>query len=225
MGEGERFKGLTWGVPGTGMVEFECPREMGTTEEESGLMTEQQQPDLVPGMHAVAAEPVSDESWSALPPHFDVLLRGYDRRQVDEYVAGQAGDLARLREQFERGRPSFDALGRRVAQILELAEAEADEMRSQAGAEATRVREQAVVEAEQLGAAARRELAELHAQRAEVLAELAAIRGTIGTALDGATDVWPSGAPAEVPAGIVSPTQDTIRVDLTQHTPQVSPPS
>jgi cell division septum initiation protein DivIVA len=91
---------------------------------------------------------------------FDIVLRGYDRDQVDRHItwlegllgqaedgaaaAATAADEARAeamtarheastaRAELERGRPSFDALGERIVTMLKLAEAEADDMRARA---------------------------------------------------------------------------------------------
>lgn len=93
---------------------------------------------------------------------FDLSLRGYDRGQVDAYVertdlelhelgrrAGTAErrvreltkELATVRGELYRtqrfvrgndGQPSFAALGRRVEQILELAEQQAEDIRARA---------------------------------------------------------------------------------------------
>jgi dsDNA-specific endonuclease/ATPase MutS2 len=93
-------------------------------------------------------------------PGFDVVLRGYDREQVDRHIAwledllAQAestsaehqglaeqarADAMRAHQQaakaqaeLERGRPTFDALGERIASMLTLAEEEADHLREQA---------------------------------------------------------------------------------------------
>jgi DivIVA domain-containing protein len=93
---------------------------------------------------------------------FDVSLRGYDRHQVDAYVARTERELHELAEQAEAaerrakelaaelektgaelararrfvratdGRPTYAALGRRVEQILTLAEEQADDIRAKA---------------------------------------------------------------------------------------------
>jgi DivIVA domain-containing protein len=169
-------------------------------------MTDQAGVDLVPGMQTVAtdatpnppSDPADPVASSPYPPHFDVVLRGYDRRQVDDHLARIGVEQTQLRSELERDRPSFDALGHRVSQMLELAEAEAAQMRAQAAEEAARVREEALREAEELGAAARRDLAALHEQRRTVLAQLATIRDTINTALEVVPDVWPSDASATI---------------------------
>jgi DivIVA domain-containing protein len=93
---------------------------------------------------------------------FDVSLRGYDRQQVDAFVARTDKDvrelerraaaaeqrvteltdeLAEARAELERnrrwvrstdGRPTYAALGRRVEQILTLAEQQAEDIRTRA---------------------------------------------------------------------------------------------
>ncbi|MBA2697040.1 MAG: DivIVA domain-containing protein, partial [Actinobacteria bacterium] len=77
---------------------------------------------------------------------FDMVMRGYDRHQVDTYVnhletmardleerlvqaeqaAGQGQqEAAEARAILERGRPTFESLGERIAAILSMAEEEA----------------------------------------------------------------------------------------------------
>jgi cell division septum initiation protein DivIVA len=139
-----------------------------------------------------------DSTGSALPPdrtgvvQFDVVMRGYDRRQVDDYIASLYAAHAKLQAELRRGRPSFEALGERVSQILVIAEAEADEMREHARQDAAQTRRQAEVEAEALGAAARRELEELEERRTALLADLGTIRAAADQALVQTDVVWPS---------------------------------
>jgi cell division septum initiation protein DivIVA len=100
---------------------------------------------------------------------FDVVLRGYDRGQVDRWVAGLEDELAELRfraesvaalqaelveqrtkvaadrERFAAERdawqPSFAELGERAAQMLTLAQDEAEALRARAEQEAAQLRE------------------------------------------------------------------------------------
>jgi len=103
-------------------------------------------------------------------PVFDLVRRGYDREQVDSHLAWleervheaeqareaaeasasqAAADAEHAREELEAGRPSWDELGERISQILNLAEEEGKEIR------AARVRE-----ADQLHAQARHDASE-----------------------------------------------------------------
>jgi hypothetical protein len=163
--------------------------------------------------------------------HFDLALRGYDRHQVDRYVHAAAelveqlraelaqaslreqaatAELVRLQAEHERGKPTFDALGERVTQMLTLAEREAGQLRSDAEQdasalrraserEAATMRSDARKEAEELGAAARREVAELSDQRVTLLTEIAGIRDTLNTVLASTPEQWPSLAPSDAP--------------------------
>ncbi|MCW2621668.1 MAG: DivIVA domain, partial [Frankiales bacterium] len=91
---------------------------------------------------------------------FDVVSRGYDRRQVDAHVAALEQELAELRwaqddlaaqqealaaqrEAQERWTPSFDARGARVVEVLRLAEQEAAALREEAAGEVGRLRHEA----------------------------------------------------------------------------------
>ncbi len=111
---------------------------------------------------------ISDDS-------FEVVMRGYNRRQVHDHIGrlrNQIRDLeerlGRAMEQAEHGRvelaearrrlaeapQDYDELGQRLSQILKLAEEEAASKKQTAEAEATRLREQAAAEAERLVAGA-----------------------------------------------------------------------
>ena len=191
--------------------------------------------DLIPGMVTVVEEtrPEVVVDLSAAPvhaaaaqtvSHFDVVLRGYERHQVDGHLreltglvdqlraeladvthreSSASGELERMRGDLDRGRPSFDALGERVAQMLSLAESEAAQLRADAeqdtaalrhaaGREAADIRSDARREAEELGAAARAEVADLGEQRVTLLTEIAAMRDTLNTILASSFEQWPS---------------------------------
>ncbi|NUP76023.1 MAG: hypothetical protein HOV96_00550, partial [Nonomuraea sp.] len=102
---------------------------------------------------------------------FEVVMRGYNRRQVHDYMIrarNQVRDLeerlARAIDQAEQGRvelaearrrmveapQSYDDLSPRLAQILKLGEEEAAAKREDAETEATSLRESARAEAERL---------------------------------------------------------------------------
>lgn len=107
---------------------------------------------------------------------FSIVLRGYDKRQVEERLRILGAELvvannalqaaqqraAMLADEVSRARsagdPQLDShFGARVEKILMLAEQQAREIRSQADAAAAAVVEQAHVEAAQLMAQARAE--------------------------------------------------------------------
>lgn len=132
---------------------------------------------------------------------FDVVARGYDRRQVDQHLADVEQELTELRfrqdelaaqrqllregqeelerreEQFrvERAawRPSFAALGERLDAILGLAEQEAGELRARVSAECG---ERRAAVAEEVAAVRRALAEEREAARRAAAAELAAAR-------------------------------------------------
>ena len=176
--------------------------------------------DLIPGMVTVvdeaapttpppiAAQPVSLAATPAQPSGFDLVLRGYERHQVDRYVyhltvlleelrsrlgdssqreAVATAELADVRAELERGRPSFEALGERVSKMLTLAESEAAQLRADAERdakalrhaserEAAEIRTAAHRDAEELGAAARREVSDLTERRVVLLSDIAGAR-------------------------------------------------
>jgi cell division septum initiation protein DivIVA len=106
---------------------------------------------------------------------FEVQMRGYSRRQVDEYVARSRGQIRDLEERLSRSlgelervrlelstarhdlasKPAHAEVSERVGQILKLAEDEAKAQRSRAEEEIARHRDQAKQEAERFRAEAR----------------------------------------------------------------------
>lgn len=102
---------------------------------------------------------------------FEVVMRGYNRRQVDDYVTrsrNQIRDLeerlaraldeveqvrrevAELRNQSAPAKPQHEEVSERMAQILALAEEEAAQKRNSADEEILRVRNEAEEEAKRL---------------------------------------------------------------------------
>ncbi|MEE2046622.1 cellulose-binding protein, partial [Nocardiopsis tropica] len=76
------------------------------------------------------------------PPEFDVVLRGYDRTQVTDYLDGLRNEVKQNSKQIEkfkaeltsknrqlqeRERPSYSGLGSRIEELLRLAEEQANE--------------------------------------------------------------------------------------------------
>jgi cell division septum initiation protein DivIVA len=107
------------------------------------------------------------------PPAFDIVLRGYERRQVDEHLATlvnerltaerRASDLekqvTRLRTEAaanksEATEPTYAGLGARVEKILRLAEEEARDVAAEAKAAGERERQKAAEDAKQIRALA-----------------------------------------------------------------------
>jgi len=148
---------------------------------------------------------------------FDLVLRGYDRRQVDERLAqlqahiattekalreeqrrctelsGQLhGALSRLRQAGGGGQQN--SFGFRVEKILRLAEQEASELRSHAAAEAAALVKRARAEAERLRATSERELVRLTALRDQVVVHLDEVRKLVRS-------VAPADPPATGPDG------------------------
>ncbi len=91
--------------------------------------------------------------------NFDVALRGYDRNQVDRHIGHLDRLLTEAHAEIERlrdGRPSYRDLGGRIAQMLTLAEDQADEIRT----DATRATEDVRRQAQEAAEAAEREESE-----------------------------------------------------------------
>ncbi|HEX3611865.1 MAG TPA: cellulose-binding protein [Sporichthyaceae bacterium] len=123
------------------------------------------------------------------PPAFDIVLRGYERRQVDEHLAALVNErmsaerrvadleqhLTRVRKEYEAGgdqsQPSYASLGARVQKILALAEEEARDVRSEAQALSEQTRSQAATDVDQI-----RKLGEDDAQRRKAAAELSCVQ-------------------------------------------------
>ncbi|MEK6277624.1 MAG: DivIVA domain-containing protein [Actinomycetota bacterium] len=88
---------------------------------------------------------------------FTLVRRGYDKREVDAYLAGIAewletggGDQART----EIVKHELERVGRKTTKILTAAEDAAESIRADADAEAQQLREEARVDAESVRAAA-----------------------------------------------------------------------
>jgi len=118
-------------------------------------------------------------------PEFAAAMRGYDRQQVDEYVArlhtfiAEAEERARAAEsQLEFG--THPTVGPRVTQIFDLAIAESEDLRARVRAEADELLADAQRRADELVAAAERDAEDIRvqarAQGEEARAELEAER-------------------------------------------------
>lgn len=112
------------------------------------------------------------------PPEFDVVLRGYERNQVTEYLESlraevkeanekaekYKGDLNAKNQQLaERERPSYSGLGSRIEELLRLAEEQANELVQSAQIDANDIRSSAKIEAAEMRAAAESEATETRA--------------------------------------------------------------
>lgn len=137
------------------------------------------------------------------PPSFDTVLRGYERRQVDDFISRQGGELTALREELAEaqrqrklatehaeatetelrelrarsahGEPAKeDSFGYRAEKLLRMAEQEAAEARSHATKESASIIERARTEAEKH----RHEVEQNLIARASQLEQQAAQRNT-----------------------------------------------
>lgn len=172
------------------------------------------------------AEPDADDHWRGIFRAFDTALRGYDRGQVDRYVSqvdtsfealraeataawtqleAAQDEIRRLRAEVDHGRPGAEAIGNRVAQIIALAESEAEQTIAEArrlAAEMTQERDRVVEEARahadglvadarrhvvQIAEAARKDLDALGARRTELLGELRRAHHRLGQAINEAS--------------------------------------
>ncbi len=115
-------------------------------------------------------------------PHFDMVLRGYDRIEVDQYISRLLEENAALRRELESGprgaeperpavrdaphhydvdTPAEDSFGFRAEKLLRLAERESAEMRTRATRDAEAIEATARQRAEEQLRAAEREADEL----------------------------------------------------------------
>src|ERR1700745_2513285 len=107
---------------------------------------------------------------------FEVQMRGYSRRQVDEFIArcrsqirdleqrlaralddgeGMKRELATTRQQAPGAKPAHEEVSERIAQILKLADDEARSQKSKAHEDIARQRNDAQTEAEKIRTEAR----------------------------------------------------------------------
>jgi cell division septum initiation protein DivIVA len=118
-------------------------------------------------------------------PEFTASIRGYDRLQVDDYIARlraiaiESGERAREAEsELEFSRHA--TIGPRVSEIFDLAVAESKELRERVAAEADSVRAQARRDAEEILKRARDLALEIEADttrgREQAIAEIDAAR-------------------------------------------------
>lgn len=104
---------------------------------------------------------------------FDIVLRGYDRAQVDRYVEWAEAQVAEARNAASRDRPNYAELGERVVRILELAEEEASSMRAAAQAAADAIRSDALTATERARGEADSITATATARAEEIMTEAA----------------------------------------------------
>jgi DivIVA domain-containing protein len=144
-------------------------------------------------------------------PQFATVMRGYDRGQVDDYVARlndfladaearaqraerSVADVIRrnerltdeLRQAIERGQHEragapYEGLGERIDHILRLAGEEADGIRQQARSEADEIVAEAQRRRETERESAERELAAVAARRESVVGELRRVQEALST--------------------------------------------
>lgn len=147
--------------------------------------------------------PMNDETEILPAPlhedSFDVVMRGYSRQQVNEYVnrsrerirdleerlARAMHDIERARDEaadasqrLEHSEPTYEDLGERLGQILKLAEEEAETKRANATSEAEATRADAATEAERVRAEAE---AETERVRADAASEAEQLRASVST--------------------------------------------
>ncbi|MDT0351186.1 hypothetical protein [Pseudonocardia charpentierae] len=130
------------------------------------------------------------------PPQFDMVLRGYDRIEVDEYIASLMEENAALRReldvrasrpeaqpapqpaaqpsapQYDVDTPAEDSFGFRAEKLLRLAERESVEMRTRATREAEAVEAAARRRSEEQVRAAEKEADEIRSTATQESARL-----------------------------------------------------
>src|SRR5262249_40097083 len=99
-------------------------------------------------------------SGQAPPQSFNVVVRGYDRHQVDEHIRQLETQARQLRE---RERPSYTRPGSRIEQLLRLAEEQVTKIVQESRSAADELQAAAKVGAAELRAAAENEAVELRA--------------------------------------------------------------
>jgi cell division septum initiation protein DivIVA len=118
----------------------------------------------------------SDLLPNLLHEEFEMQMRGYSRRQVDDFVARRNGEIrdleqrlartmdeaehlrrevATVRQQALAGRPAHEEVSERIAQILKLADDEAKAQKGKADDEISKLRAEAQQESERVRADAR----------------------------------------------------------------------
>jgi cell division septum initiation protein DivIVA len=148
-------------------------------------------------------------------PEFPTALRGYDRAEVDEYVAWMRNQVIQAEDRAGRAElalvqcrrelassPTTAGISQRLAAMLQLATEEADEIRSRARVEsqvttreATREAERTIDDATQRRDAIQREVDDLSAIREELVQRLIQLGGDIVGATERYRGYLPGTAP------------------------------
>ncbi len=176
---------------------------------------------------------------------FTSVLRGYDRIEVDEYVAWLRSQVIEAEERAKRAEaalvqcrrelassPTTAGISQRLAAMLQLATEEADEIRSRARTESeVRTREAAsqaqrmLAEATQRRDAIQREVDDLSETREELVHRMIELGGQIL----GATERYRGYLPGTVPLGdprvqlFDAEVEDDVEIDLEE--PPTVPPA
>jgi syndecan 1 len=178
-------------------------------------MTADHGDNAVPGHRASEGENVAS-------PRFDVVVRGYDRRQVDEHIAGLERTIARQRSELQQARESAsragqpgngigdrgrsgpvgaggrqggpDSAGGLSPDMISAFTGRLQSILQAAEEEAAEVRNNARNYARKEEEAGRARLAELERRRESLLAELTRVHAQLDGVLSGATKEAPIGA-------------------------------
>jgi DivIVA domain-containing protein len=151
----------------------------------------------VTGQRGSSSDAVSRSSRPApAPPQFDMVLRGYDRIEVDEYIASILEENAALRREldarasrpdtqpapqpaaqpspssYDMDTPAEDSFGFRAEKLLRLAERESAEVRTRATRDAEAVEAAARRRSEEQLRAAEREADEIRSTATQESARL-----------------------------------------------------
>jgi DivIVA domain-containing protein len=132
-------------------------------------------------LDSLTTDPVPDPYGTMPLPQFDTAMRGYDRGQVDDYLARLGAALRDAQQQDPSPGQPYEGLGERVQGMLKLAAEEAEAIRTQARTEADAMVAEAQDRRVQEVRRAEEELAEVAARRDAVVSELCKVQDVLAS--------------------------------------------
>jgi hypothetical protein len=127
-------------------------------------------------------EPMIDAA--ATTPQFAIVMRGYDRGQVDDHVSLLTEELQASIDRQNRGpaaREPYEGIGERIETMLRLAADEADSLREHGRTEAAQMVAAGQRQHDELIESGERDLKAVTEQRDAVVAELRRVQAVLAT--------------------------------------------
>jgi len=127
------------------------------------------------------ATPSGSPNSASLP--FDTVLRGYERRQVDEYVAKAKDEVSELQEREQQIADQLSAAREQADQLHAAAARTADRLRQESEAAAEEAKLRAATDIQRQRDQAQQEIARLDKVQSDVRAELGRLNDVLSNQL------------------------------------------